>query len=91
MSEWYHEWKNSKGLNFNSFPVQYWIIIVAAELVASGLYLIFLQVAAAHVRYLNLLEYQSKALLESSGVAIQQFRVVENTEQVKQLTQNFSE
>lgn len=46
-------------------------------------------VAAAHIRYLNLLEYQSKALLESSGVAIQKFRVVENIEEAKQLTQNF--
>lgn len=53
--------------------------------------LVFLQVVAAHKRYLNLLEYQSKALLESSGVAIQKFRVVENIEEAKQLTQNFSE
>jgi succinyl-CoA synthetase beta subunit len=49
-----------------------------------------LQVAAAHVRYLNLLEYQSKALLQSSGVAIQKFRVVENVEEAKHLTENFS-
>jgi hypothetical protein len=52
---------------------------------------VFLQVRAACVRYLNLLEYQSKALLESNGVAIQKFRVVENVEEVKCLTQNFSE
>lgn len=41
------------------------------------------------VRYLNLLEYQSKSLLESSGVAIQKFRVVENLQEAKCLTQNF--
>lgn len=67
--------------------------IVATKVVASGLLIFFFssQVAAAHIRYLNLLEYQSKALLESSGVAIQKFRVVQNVEEVKQLTQNFSE
>jgi hypothetical protein len=52
---------------------------------------VFLQVMAACVRYLNLLECQSKALLESNGVAIQKFRVVENVEEAKYLTQNFSE
>jgi hypothetical protein len=52
---------------------------------------VFLQVRAACVRKLNLLECQSKALLESNGVAIQKFRVVENVEEVKCLTQNFSE
>jgi hypothetical protein len=51
----------------------------------------FLQVAAAHLRYLSLFEYQSKALLQSNGIAIQQFRVVENLEEVKCLIQNFSE
>jgi hypothetical protein len=62
--------------------------------VTSGLLLLFFspsQVAATQIRNLNLLEYQSKALLESSGVAIQKFRVVQNVEEVKQLTQNFSE
>ncbi|XP_021922526.1 succinate--CoA ligase [GDP-forming] subunit beta, mitochondrial [Zootermopsis nevadensis] len=49
----------------------------------------FHNVAATHVRYLNLLEYQSKALLQSSGVAIQKFRVVENLEEVRCLTENF--
>ena len=48
------------------------------------------QVAKMQVRYLNLLEYQSKALLESSGVAIQKFRVVENIQEAKCLTQDFS-
>jgi hypothetical protein len=52
---------------------------------------VFLQVRAACVRKLNLLECQSKALLESNGVAIQKFRVVENVEEAKCLTQSFSE
>lgn len=42
-------------------------------------------------RFLNLMEYQSKSLLQESGVAIQEFRVLENTENnnVKKL-QEFS-
>ncbi|PSN44935.1 Succinate--CoA ligase [GDP-forming] subunit beta [Blattella germanica] len=47
------------------------------------------KLAPVQVRYLNLLEYQSKTLLESSGVAIQKFRVVENAEQALCLTKNF--
>ncbi|PNF28874.1 Succinate--CoA ligase [GDP-forming] subunit beta, mitochondrial, partial [Cryptotermes secundus] len=46
-------------------------------------------VRAACVRKLNLLECQSKALLDSNGVAIQKFRVVENVEEARCLTQNF--
>lgn len=47
------------------------------------------RVRAACIRKLNLLECQSKGLLESNGIAIQKFRVVENVEEVKWLTQDF--
>lgn len=36
-------------------------------------------------RHLNLLEYQSKSLLQESGVAIQEFRVVEGKNDEKNL------
>ncbi|KAJ9583405.1 hypothetical protein L9F63_022271, partial [Diploptera punctata] len=49
------------------------------------------KVASVQVRYLNLLEYQSKALLDSGGVAIQKFRVVENLQEAKTLTQKVDE
>lgn len=49
------------------------------------------QVLQIQRRYLNLLEYQSKALLQESGVAIQEFCVLDGTNgtNTKNL-QNFS-
>ncbi|XP_069693922.1 succinate--CoA ligase [GDP-forming] subunit beta, mitochondrial [Periplaneta americana] len=47
------------------------------------------KVVTTQIRFLNLLEYQSKSLLESNGVAIQKFRVIENVEEAKCLTKDF--
>lgn len=43
------------------------------------------QALATQVRRLNLLEYQSKGLLQESGVAIQTFRVLEGKQDEQDL------
>lgn len=45
----------------------------------------FRQVIVSPKRNLNLLEYQSKSLLQESGVAIQEFRVLEGKHDAKNL------
>lgn len=53
-----------------------------------------LQVAplgAVPVRWLNLQEYQSKKLMQDNGIAVQKFRIAENTEQALDVSKNFSE
>ncbi|XP_063220157.1 succinate--CoA ligase [GDP-forming] subunit beta, mitochondrial isoform X4 [Bacillus rossius redtenbacheri] len=42
-------------------------------------------------RHLNLLEYQSKVLLQNNGVAVQQFKIVETTDEAERLPQQFIE
>lgn len=41
------------------------------------------------VRHLNLLEFQSKDLLQKYGVAIQQFKVLDNSNNDTQVVQKF--
>lgn len=41
------------------------------------------------VRHLNLLEFQSKDLLQKYGVAIQQFKVLDNSNNDAQVVQKF--
>lgn len=41
------------------------------------------------LRYLNLLEFQSKDLLQKYGVAIQQFKVLDNSKDDTQAVQSF--
>lgn len=41
-------------------------------------------------RYLNLLEYQGKEILDKSGVAVQKFVVVDNQAQVSGRVNGFS-
>ena len=45
---------------------------------------------ATSVRNLNLLEYQSKELLDKHGVTVQKFKMAESAEQAKEAVQTFS-
>ena len=45
---------------------------------------------ASSVRNLNLLEYQSKELLDKHGVTVQKFKMAESAEQAKEAVKTFS-
>ncbi|KAK7793614.1 hypothetical protein R5R35_004850 [Gryllus longicercus] len=47
------------------------------------------QISVCQIRSLNLLEYQSKVLLQDNDVCVQKFKIVENPEEAKSLPQNF--